>query len=195
MKSTNSAGGPRSAVFLHPAKIGTSGAIEPYFSQLDVIYCNFGGVGWELDEPHYAIVWNDDHTEEKLTVIPTTSKFTREYADEFNVKRITGLPKTDTILTVSKMMKISRKRVILHPKTQMYLQGKLMRAWKYRIEYAIAIAFGHELPLEYYVRENCGIYLPTDFTTHYLGIRYMPVQHTTSQAFGSGMTHDFIRFY
>lgn len=145
---------------------------EPYFNQMDVIYCNFGGIGREYDGPHFAIVWEDNHAETELLVIPTTSQYTKEYADEFNIGRVTGLPARDTIVSVKKLMRISRKRVIHHR----FKQGQIHRGFKDRIENAIAIAINQEKPLEYYVRNECRSALPVNIQTIYSSIRFTPVQ-------------------
>lgn len=155
-----------------------SAAPEPYFQRFELILCQFGGVGWEYDGPHYALVWEDDHTDSELTIIPTTSQFTKEYSDEFSIGLISGLPPKNTILSVRKMMRISRKRVIKH--RGRYVQGqvhtRLQSLVKERIENALAIWHFGEIPLDHYIRNNIGVALPVDFLTHYQNMRFIPVR-------------------
>ena len=153
--------------------------LEPYFSQFDLIYCHFGGVGSEYDGPHYALVWEDNHVDPDITVIPTTSQYTKEFADEFSIGRVSGLPPFDTILSVKKLMRISRKRVIPH-QTGRYVRGHLhtrQHAFvRERILNAMAIWLYGEIPLDYYVRNEINVALPVDFLTHYPAMRFWPVR-------------------
>ncbi|OPG89578.1 hypothetical protein B2I21_36275 [Chryseobacterium mucoviscidosis] len=149
------------------------GTHEPYFQKLDVICCDFGGVGKELDAPHFAIVWEDTHDNEEMTVIPTTSQFIKETETLFSVGRIRGLPSTDTIALVHKMSRISRKRVLL--RSGRYLQGTLMQPRAYRIEWGIASFYGGEKTLHYHIRESCGDALP-ERLGFYSDLRFAPVR-------------------
>jgi hypothetical protein len=152
-------------------------ALEPYFSKFDMIYVNFGGVGWEYDSPHFALVWEDNDNDSEITVIPTTSQFTKNYATEFSIGAISGLPAKNTILSITKMMRISRKRVILHKGR--YLQGAInkrsQKDLQKRIEQALGIWLHNINTLEYYVKNETGSALPIDFMTHYPGMRFLPV--------------------
>jgi hypothetical protein len=154
-------------------------ATEPYFSQFDLIYCHFGGVGSEYDGPHYALVWEDYHNSPDITVVPTTSQYTKEFADEFSIGRVSGLPPYDTVLSVKKLMRISRKRVIPH-RTGRYIRGhlhnRLHAFYRERILNAIAIWLFGEIPLDYYVRNEINVALPVDFLTHYPEMRFWPVR-------------------
>lgn len=147
--------------------------LEPYFNKLDVVYCDFGGVGKELDAPHFAIVWEDTHDNEEITVIPTTSQFSKETETLFSVGRISGLPGKDTIALVHKMTRISRKRVLM--RNGGYLQGTLMKARAYRIEWGISSFFGGEKTLHYHIRESCGDALPERLAL-YSDSRFTPVR-------------------
>ncbi|MCP3776329.1 type II toxin-antitoxin system PemK/MazF family toxin [Paenibacillus sp. MZ04-78.2] len=157
-----------------PAKGTTApGTPEPYFQKLDVIYCDFGGVGKELDAPHFAIVWEDTHDNEEITVIPTTSQFAKESETLFSLGWIRGLPATDTIALVHKIGRISRKRAML--RNGRYLQGTLMPARAIRIDWGIASFLGREKTLHYHIRENCGDALPERLGS-YSDSRFAPVR-------------------
>jgi hypothetical protein len=157
-----------------------TGAQKPYFESFDMIYVSFGGVGMEYDEPHYALVWEDNHSDGEITIIPTTSQYTKDFATVFSIGIISGLPATKTILSVAKLTRISRKRVIFH--RGKYVQGKIPRPQvkelKTRIHEAIAIGLQGYYPLEYFIKNSTASALPASLLTDNFNrfIRFIPVK-------------------
>jgi len=165
---------PKSLVFPSPVP-------EPFFSRFDIIHCQFGGVGWEYDGPHYAMVWEDKHFELEITVIPSTSQFNGESVTDFSVGYIGGLPAGKrTILSIPKLIKISRKRVDLNSVRGTYVYGSIplgQLAWiEQRVNWALAFWLYKERSLHYYIRNETQECLPVNFLTGYDAIRFSPVR-------------------
>lgn len=155
---------------------------EPYTERFDFVYVDFGGVGWEYDGEHFAMVWHDLPNKTELTVIPTTSQFNKSYYHEFSIGQIAGLPPRDTMLSVRKKAKISRKRLVPRGSDGAYVRGKVGssdQAWvRELVENAIALDnFDNVKTLDYYVRNGSSVALPADFLGTYtdLRMRFKPV--------------------
>lgn len=144
-----------------------------YFNRRDVVRVQFGGVGTETDAPHFAVVWHDNPGLKDIVVIPTTSQYNKEYAGEFNVGQLRGLPVKDTILQVHKMTNISRKRIVEYNGS--YVPSKVHGSFVNRILYAIAILFGGEISLDSFVRNNIKILLPANLH-QFEQMRFWPVR-------------------
>lgn len=96
-------------------------AYTPIYSKGDIVYCEFVGIGRELDSGHYAIVWSAKSNSENINVIPLTSKLKDESKGEFNLGKIDGfytkdegsnnLVNKDSFVYLDKLMEVSRKRV------------------------------------------------------------------------------------
>lgn len=151
---------------------------QPPLSRLEVVHCNFTGVGFEWDGPHYAVVWNINPLFDAVTVIPTTSEARIEYANVFGVRQISGLPQGNTTLLVGDTTTVSRKRLdpvtYQHPKKGL-VNAKLPTAWLDRIYQAMAVTFGGEVTFETFLIERTGIAMPRDLSLLHTW-RFMPIR-------------------
>lgn len=97
-------------------------AYTPVYCKGDIVYCEFVGIGRELDSGHYAIVWSAKSDSENINVIPLTSKIKDESKGEFNLGKIDGfytkdenssgqLVNKDSFVYLDKLMEVSRRRV------------------------------------------------------------------------------------
>ena len=156
-----------------------SGHFMPQLRRLDVVHCNFTGVGFEWDGPHYAIVWNVNPKFDAVTVIPTTSEQRTTYANVFNVKQISGLPPGNTTLLVGDTTTVSRKRLDLqtywHPKRKAVVPVRLPAVWLDRIFQAMAVTFGGEVTFEQFLIHETGVAMPANLPLIHAW-RFMPVR-------------------
>lgn len=105
---------------------------NPIYRKGDVVYCEFVGIGKELNFGHFAIVWCAKADNENITVIPLTSKLKDESIGEFNLGLIPGFYTKDSsgfsnrksFIYLNKMMEVSRKRV--SPKYEQDSSGKII---------------------------------------------------------------------
>jgi hypothetical protein len=136
---------------------------QPPLTRLDFVHCNFTGVGYEWDGPHYGVVWEVNPKFDAITIIPVTSKPRKEYANVIPVGRILGLPPGNTTLLVSDMTKVSRKRltpVEFNHYTKGRIRARLKREWIPRIVEAIAVTYGTEITLEEFVKQSTMVAMP-----------------------------------
>lgn len=162
------------------AKIETKSGKKyvPEFQRLDVVYCDFTGVGYEWDSGHYAIVWDVSPEFDSIMVIPTTSQQRQTYANVFSVESIPGLNQKKTTLLVSDMTRVSRKRLSEktwnHPKKGL-MRVRLQSGWIARITEAIVVTYGNEITFSDYIMNNYGVAMISDLRT-LRELAYRPVK-------------------
>jgi hypothetical protein len=150
----------------------------PKLNKFDFVHCNFTGVGFEWDGPHYALIWELNPKFDSVMVIPTTSQKRKEFANVIEVGTITGLPNKTTTLLVSDMTRVSRRRLtpvnFIHPKKGQK-RSALPKSWSSRINDAIVVTYAGELTLGQYIINKCSLALPADinilFTRRFKPIR------------------------
>lgn len=141
---------------------------DQVYKRRDIVHCRLAGVGREFSKDHFALVWDDDPANEKITVIPTTSQIKLEYADVFDLGVIAGLPPGQTTLLVNDLIRISRKRITS-------VNGRLHKSWEERIKQAIAVSFGSEVTLETVIRNVCGDSMPINLPL-FKTMRFLPIR-------------------
>lgn len=95
----------------------STGVYLPIVNRGDIVFCDFIGIGTEIDEPHYAIVWEAPKNKEAITVIPVTSAVIQEDKSQFCIGQVEGfitqagmtVPR-DTYVYLNKIKEVSRKR-------------------------------------------------------------------------------------
>lgn len=151
----------------------------PPLSRMDVVHCDFTGVGYEWDGPHYAVVWNVNPIFDSVTVIPTTSETREEYANIFSVGQINGLPLGKTTLLVADTTTVSRKRITpvtyVHPRRRRVESARLPNAWIDRVYQAMAVNFAGETTFQEFVIRGTGVAMPEDLAVLYAW-RFIPIQ-------------------
>ena len=156
-----------------------NGHFIPKFKQMDIVHCDFTGVGFEWDGPHYALVWDVNPRFDSILVIPTTSQRRKNLHSVINVGKISGLPNNkDTTLLISDMTRVSRKRLeeltYQHPK-----KGKqnvrLPQPWKTKIIESITTTYTNEITFEEFLINKCGMDMLVD-TVVLEKLRYKPVK-------------------
>lgn len=95
-----------------------NGIYYPILKRGNIVRCEFIGIGSEIDDTHYAIVWDCPLNSESITVIPITSKFVEESKRTFLLGIINDFitDKKNTIIKPSyvylnKIKEVSRKRI------------------------------------------------------------------------------------
>lgn len=95
---------------------------EPILKKGYIVKCQFTGIGNELNFPHYAIVWNVDHSDETVNIIPLTSQKKGGSLKTLALGKISNFitkdddnnfVNKDSYLYINKMMESSRKRLKL----------------------------------------------------------------------------------
>ncbi|WP_044784562.1 type II toxin-antitoxin system PemK/MazF family toxin [Bacillus thuringiensis] len=137
------------------------GRYLPSFKRYDVVHCNFTGIGYEWDFPHYAVVWNVDPIFDVIEVIPLTSVIRDEHIDVFSVGKIAGLPKKEqSTILLSDKTRVSRKRIekveFKHPKHGMK-KVTLPKSWESRIMHGIIATNTHCKTIEEIISNECGV--------------------------------------
>ncbi|WP_079504504.1 type II toxin-antitoxin system PemK/MazF family toxin [Mesobacillus jeotgali] len=137
----------------------------PDYQKMDIVHCDFTGVGFEWDGPHYAVIWDINPKLDSVMVIPTTSQKRKgDLAGIIPVGTISGLnngtKQKSTTLLVTDMTRVSRKRLskvtFNHPKKGV-IPVRLPFAWVKRIQEAIAVTYGDEITFEEFLLNNCGV--------------------------------------
>ncbi|MCG7377360.1 type II toxin-antitoxin system PemK/MazF family toxin [Paenibacillus sp. ACRSA] len=85
----------------------------PPIQKGQMIYVDFAGVGAELNNKHFAIVWDDvTDKQDKIVVIPVKSEKPkyRDYPNSFSIGNVDFFPK-ETWVDVRELTSISRKRI------------------------------------------------------------------------------------
>jgi hypothetical protein len=140
----------------------------PPLARLDVVHCNFTGVGFEWDGPHYGVVWNVNSAFDSVTVIPTTSERREEHANVFSIFQVTGLPVGQTTLLISDTTTVSRKRIdpvkFRHPKRGTIQSSKVPQSWIDRIIQGMAITFEGETTFQELLIHKTGIAMLSDIS-------------------------------
>lgn len=131
----------------------------PEYLKMDMVHCDFTGVGYEWDGPHYALIWDVNPKLDSIMVIPTTSQTRKkEIPSIIPVGSISGFKKSTTLL-VSDMTRVSRKRLnpvfYNHPKKGK-IPVRLPMPWMPRIREAIAVTYTNEITFEEFIINNCG---------------------------------------
>lgn len=144
----------------------SSNTFSPQYLKMDFVHCDFTGVGFEWDGPHYALIWDVDPKFDSVMVIPSTSQPRKELPGIFSVGQISGLPHGKrTTLLVSDMTRVSRKRLsplyFNHPKKGQ-LSVKLAKPWMKRVQEAIAVSYANERTFEEILMHNCGVAMVND---------------------------------
>ncbi|RAS87267.1 type II toxin-antitoxin system PemK/MazF family toxin [Priestia endophytica] len=89
------------------------GQYLPTLGSGELIEIRFSGLGSEIDEPHFAIVWKEHRKKDPIVAIPTTSfkpEFTLESPSTFNIGKI-GFMGKETVVLLEQITTISRKRI------------------------------------------------------------------------------------
>lgn len=139
----------------------------PDFKKMDFVHCDFTGVGFEWDGPHYALIWEVNPKLDSVMVIPATSQNRKEdIAGIIPVGQVSGLPNgKKTTLLVSDMTRVSRKRLselrYNHPKKG-EVAVRLPFPWLDRIKEAIAVTYTNEITFEEFLINNCGVDMVND---------------------------------
>jgi uncharacterized protein YifN (PemK superfamily) len=145
-----------------------TGVYYPILERGHIVRCEFVGIGSEIDDTHYAIVWEAQKSREAITVIPITSAPKDEDVSEFYLGKIDGfitsqidLTVKDTYVYLSKIKEVSRKRIkewakrdvsngnIIRDSKGNAIIAQINNNQKRRIQDAIKIAY---LDAEYLVR-------------------------------------------
>lgn len=146
---------------------------EYYFKRRDVVRVQFGGVGTESDEPHFAVVWVDNPYMSDITVIPMTSKYKKDYPGIFSVGQFSRRSNINSIVDIGKMTNISRQRIVSHH--EIILQGNIHPAYNDRLIHGVALVHGGELSLDEHVRNHSGMLLPDNLRL-FESKRFWPVR-------------------
>lgn len=140
---------------------------SPEHLKMDFVHCNFTGVGFEWDGPHYALIWDVNPKFDSVMVIPTTSQDRKDNIPSIiPVGNISGLPDgKSTTLLVSDMTRVSRKRLeqvfFEHPKKGR-VTVRLPVIWMDRIREAIAVTYTNESTFEQLLLNNCRMDMIND---------------------------------
>lgn len=130
-------------------KINNQGKKEylPVTNDGELIYVRFSGVGSELDDDHYAVVWKAQRHLDQVLVIPTTSfkpKSTIESPIVFNIGKVDFL-ENETVVLLNQITVISRKRILrtkhVNKATQQELPAKLNQNQIERIKDGLRVLF------------------------------------------------------
>lgn len=152
---------------------------KPDFTKLEVVHCDFTGVGFEWSGPHYAIVWDVNPKFDSVMIIPLTSQKRNHFPGVFSVGQIQGLPKGETTVLVSDMTRVSRKRLskveYKHPKKSAIQFAKLPKPWLTRIQEAIVVIYSDEKTFEEYIIDHCGVAMPKNLND-LVRLRYKPIK-------------------
>ncbi|MBL4937734.1 type II toxin-antitoxin system PemK/MazF family toxin [Clostridium sp. YIM B02515] len=169
------------------AKISTEyGAFLPVLNKGDMVRCEFVGIGEEIDDTHYAIVWKAPANNETITVIPVTStelenrqyQFSIGLVENFITVRGSTVIKP-TYVYLNKMQEVSRKRIT--PWTYENTSGgseiiKLNKEQIDRINDAIKVFYLDFNYLEKAILEN-GLQLPIKYPEYILDNAFRPIYH------------------
>lgn len=122
----------------------------PKASRFMIVRVNFAGLGTELDDAHYAIVWEEHRKRDNISVIPTTSfkpVSTLETGLTFNIGHVDFLS-GETVVLMDQIISISRKRLqaVRHynPGTERREIAKLSRDQQFRVKDGFRIYGLHE---------------------------------------------------
>ncbi|MFD2328801.1 hypothetical protein ACFSR7_06010 [Cohnella sp. GCM10020058] len=88
----------------------------PPMNKFAIVKVNFAGLGSELDDLHFGIVWDVERKRDHISIIPTTSYkpgTTRENGTTFNLGNISYLP-NQTVVMMHQITSVSRKRIQSH---------------------------------------------------------------------------------
>ncbi|KYH32230.1 PemK-like protein [Clostridium tepidiprofundi DSM 19306] len=158
----------------------TNGVYYPLLNRGNIVRCEFIGIGSEIDDTHYAIVWDCPLSSESITVIPITSKFVEESKRTFCLGTINNFftDKNNTVIKPSyvylnKIKEVSRKRLTpwVIPNSNPTQLVTLSNTQIDRIKDAIAITYLDE---EYIVGKLCstGLQLPIAYDNDLLTSGY-----------------------
>jgi hypothetical protein len=154
---------------------------NPPLSRLQVVKANFSGLGSELVDEHYVIVWDVKPNREQLVVIPTYSlkPSSVEKPNLFSIGEVPVLHTitggNHTLVSVDQVTTISRKRI------EVYEWGRkrayINRAQEKRIKEAFRVYWLRKKTLYDIIRGYYQRYLPefTDFNEQ-LSHLYRPVK-------------------
>lgn len=139
-----------------------NGIYHPMLNRGNIVRCEFIGIGSEIDDTHYAIVWDCPFNSESITVIPITSKFIEESKRTFLLGMINDFitDKKNTVIKPSyvylnKIKEVSRKRLTpwVIPNSNPTKLVTLNNEQIDRIKEAIAITYLDE---DYIVKKLCS---------------------------------------
>ena len=90
-----------------------NGDFQPSFQELEIVSIDYTGVGTELNNKHYGIVFKAYKKRGAVMVIPLTSKLKEQLPMKFNLGdlKVEGMPKNESIIDLSGMGEVSRKRI------------------------------------------------------------------------------------
>lgn len=152
----------------------------PILKRGNIVRCEFIGIGSEIDDTHFAIVWDCPINSESVTVIPITSKFVDESKRTFCLGKISGFITNKhspsiklSYVYLNKIKEVSRKRLTpwvvpnSNPTTFVTLNDKQIN----RIKEAISIVYLDE---DYVVKKLCatGLQLPISYNEELLKCGY-----------------------
>ncbi|MFC3803005.1 hypothetical protein [Cohnella sp. GCM10012308] len=90
-----------------------SGEYLPPLSEMQLVTVNFAGLGSELNDLHFGIIWDVDRKRDHVSIIPTTSfkpGSTMETGVTFNLGNVGPLT-GETVVLMNQITTVSRKRV------------------------------------------------------------------------------------
>jgi hypothetical protein len=139
-------------------------ALEP----LEIVECEFTGIGFEFDKFHYAVVWEVNPRFDSIVILPMTSVEKDEYADEFYVGKIKGLKDVESRLLVSSLDKSSRKRLkkISYTVDEKEYNPKLSNTYYEKILNGIAVKIMKHRTLEDYLIFDFPSLAPSNISSY-----------------------------
>jgi hypothetical protein len=116
------------------------GEIKPITTSFTIVCVDFAGLGSELDNFHYGIVWEEQRKRDNVSIIPTTSFKSHKTIETdltFNIGRV-GFLQGETVVLMSQITSVSRKRIRkvrhLNPTTNSRENVKLLPMQQNRIK-------------------------------------------------------------
>lgn len=141
-------------------KSGRTWFFSPILEKGYLVRVLFSGLGSEITDTHYGIVWDVELRRDHLLIIPCMSykpETTKESATQFNIGPVGFLNSPDTLLSKStvvhldQIMPVSRKRILSHksllPNTRIEDIPMISRSQQQRIEEGFRVLFGRERTL------------------------------------------------
>jgi hypothetical protein len=140
----------------------------PPIQKGQMIYVDFAGVGAELDNQHFAIVWDDvSINQDRIIIIPVKSEKVKykEYPHSFSIGKVDFLSR-ETWVDVRDITSISRKRIVVYQFESSvgandHREVYLSKQQENRIEDALRVYWGKQKTLLDRILENNKERIPT----------------------------------
>lgn len=87
---------------------------KPILSPYRAIFVQLSGIGSELDDGHFCLVWEVNRNQDQMVVVPTTSfkpNKTRENGLLFSIGKV-GHLEGETVVKIANITTVSRKRIL-----------------------------------------------------------------------------------